>query len=282
MFDNFSKFLADEYPQDFASWLIGQPIQLTELPSKELSSEPIRADSVILLRSSSVILHCEFQTDPDDDIGFRMADYALRIFRKFPEHELFQVIIYLRKTGSEKVHITTFQGNNFQHSFQVIRLWEQPTEVFLKRPGLWAYAALTNTDDRSGVLRKVAQRIDALDDRRQQANLSAVSAVMGGLSLEKDVVQRILRRELMQESVMYQEMQAWARADVEKEVSQRERETGERSLILRLLRRRVGELPDRALAKINELSLDQLESLGEALLDFALIADLTVWLEEKC
>jgi predicted transposase YdaD len=56
MFDNLSKFLADEYSQDFASWLVGQPIPLTELQSKELSLEPIRADSVILMKSESLVL----------------------------------------------------------------------------------------------------------------------------------------------------------------------------------------------------------------------------------
>jgi hypothetical protein len=65
----------------------------------------------------------------------------------------------------------------------VIRLWEQPTEKFLKYPGLWPYAALTNTSDPMGILEEVAQKIDRMDDLRQQSNLSAISAVMGGLSL---------------------------------------------------------------------------------------------------
>jgi predicted transposase YdaD len=43
MFDNFSKFLAEHYSQDFASWLIGTPIAMTELEPTELSLEPIRA-----------------------------------------------------------------------------------------------------------------------------------------------------------------------------------------------------------------------------------------------
>jgi predicted transposase/invertase (TIGR01784 family) len=73
---------------------------------------------------------------------------------------------------------------------------------------LWPYAALTQTDDRAAVLRVVAQKIEALEDRREQSNLAAITAVMGGLSLEKGVIQRILRRDLMQESVIYQEWQA--------------------------------------------------------------------------
>jgi hypothetical protein len=62
-----------------------------------------------------------------------------------------------------------------------------------------------------------------------------------------------------------------------------ERETqerSERSLILRLLNRRVGEISASTLEQINTLSLEQLESLGEALLDFTAIADLTQWLSD--
>ncbi len=56
-------------------------------------------------------------------------------------------------------------------------------------------------------------------------------------------------------------------------------EKGERSLVLRLLQRKFGELPDRALTQINALAGSQLTALGEALLDFGTLADLTVWLE---
>lgn len=55
------------------------------------------------------------------------------------------------------------------------------------------------------------------------------------------------------------------------------KEEGERSLILRLLTRQVGELPEETRSRINTLSLEQLENLGEALLDFQAIADLEAW-----
>ena len=40
-------------------------------------------------------------------------------------------------------------------------------------------------------------------------------------------------------------------------------------------------MSDRTLEQINALSIAQLESLGEALLDFSSIADLTTWLETQ-
>ena len=53
MFDNICKFLAE----NFATWLLGEPISLTELSPSELSLEPIRADALILLESTEVVLH---------------------------------------------------------------------------------------------------------------------------------------------------------------------------------------------------------------------------------
>jgi heme oxygenase len=56
-------------------------------------------------------------------------------------------------------------------------------------------------------------------------------------------------------------------------------EKGERSLVLRQLERKFGELPDLTLQQINALSTRKLGSLGEALLDFATIDDLQAWLK---
>jgi hypothetical protein len=51
-----------------------------------------------------------------------------------------------------------------------------------------------------------------------------------------------------------------------------------RSLILRQLARRVGTLPANVEAQVHALALQQLEALGEALLDFAEAGDLSEWL----
>ncbi|MEH2036947.1 DUF4351 domain-containing protein [Nostoc sp.] len=54
---------------------------------------------------------------------------------------------------------------------------------------------------------------------------------------------------------------------------------GEQRLILKLLQRRVGELSPELQERIQSLSLNQLENLGEALLDFTAIEDLLNWLQ---
>ena len=52
----------------------------------------------------------------------------------------------------------------------------------------------------------------------------------------------------------------------------------ERELLLRLLKRKLGQLDTQLEAQIKTLDIDNLESLGEALLDFNTIDDLVIWL----
>lgn len=77
----------------------------------------------------------------------------------------------------------------------------------------------------------------------------------------------------MQESVFYQSI-------IEKG-EQRGRKQGEVAmlLLLRLLTRRVGAIDPDLENQIQQLSIPQLEDLGEALLDFSSVNDLTSWLE---
>jgi predicted transposase YdaD len=56
-------------------------------------------------------------------------------------------------------------------------------------------------------------------------------------------------------------------------------EAREQALILRLLKRRVGNVSIDLEARIKTLPLAQLEELGEALLDFSQMADLGAWLD---
>ncbi|WP_083636736.1 DUF4351 domain-containing protein [Leptolyngbya sp. 'hensonii'] len=59
---------------------------------------------------------------------------------------------------------------------------------------------------------------------------------------------------------------------------QQGRQEEARSLILRLLHRRLGELPEASRGQIEGLSVAQLEALGEALLDFTHLSHLEAWL----
>ena len=55
----------------------------------------------------------------------------------------------------------------------------------------------------------------------------------------------------------------------------------ERALVMRLLNRKVGELPEAIALQVEALAIESLEDLGEALLDFDGRSDLETWLGQS-
>jgi predicted transposase YdaD len=152
-----------------------------------------------------------------------------------------------------------------RHEFRVIRLWEQPSDVFFSTPGLLPFATLSQTDDKARTLQRVADAIEKINDTRLQSNIAASTAVLAGLVLNKELIKRLLRSDAMRESVIYQDIQEEAAI----------------SLLTRQLRRKVGTVPPALLVQIQSLPLNQMEDLGEALLDFNGLTDLEAWLAQN-
>ncbi len=75
------------------------------------------------------------------------------------------------------------------------------------------------------------------------------------------------------------ELQDLKQTRVYQEGKEEGEQQGEAKLVLRQLQRRFGEIPQNIEETIRELSVERLESLGVALLDFEGIEDLVSWLE---
>jgi predicted transposase/invertase (TIGR01784 family) len=250
MYDDTCRFLAEHFSTDFASWLLGESVTMTELKPSELLLEPIRADAMILLQSSDVILHIEFQTSPKVEIPFRMLDYRIRGHRRYKGKRMLQVVIYLKPTTSALVYQTSFALENTAHHFQVIRLWEQPATLFLQYPGLLPFAALGDNDSPVEVLRQVTQIVDQITDQTAQSNLMAASAILAGLRLEQDVIYQLVRRDVMQESVIYRSIQEDAEVRKQREIAMNSLREG---------------LPIATVARITGLAIEELQSLQQQL-----------------
>jgi predicted transposase YdaD len=74
-----------------------------------------------------------------------------------------------------------------------------------------------------------------------------------------------------------EELQQEVREELQQEVRQQEA----LELIRRLLLRRIGAVNPQLQERIEQLSVDQLEDLAEALLDFSNEANLAAWLHEN-
>ncbi len=108
-------------------------------------------------------------------------------------------------------------------------------------------------------------------------NLDLVEAILVNkfpkLSIEE--IQRMLdlREADVTQTRFYQEVLQIGRREGEQQGMQQ----GETNMVIRLLTRRCGNLTPNQLKKVRSLSLPQLESLGEGLLDFNNLSDLENW-----
>jgi len=265
MYDNVCKFLTEQFTADISTWLLGSPVNLTELSPSELSLEPIRADSLILQDvESDLVLHLEFQTDPVPEIPFRMADYRLRVYRRFPQKRMRQVVIYLRRTSSQLAWENSFRLEQLNHSFEVIRLWEKPPEDFLNPScvGLLPFAVLSNTSQPEVILNQAAQLIEEIPSPRVKSNLVGSTAILSGLVLKEEVIRQILREDIMKESVIYQEIfETGLQRGLQRGIEQGRQETLKQ--ISRSLLRENMTLEQ--VAKLTGLTIEQLQNLQDSL-----------------
>ena len=246
MYDDTCRFPAEHFSADFASWLLGDPVTLTKIQPPELSLDPIRADALIFLESDKSILHLEFQTLPKDNISFRILDCRVRGYRRNPAKPMRQVVIYLKRTGSELVYQTSFTMECTRHEFEVICLWKQPASLFLQHPRLIPFAVLGQSGDAEETLRQTAQSADQIADPTTQANLMAASGLLAKLKLENEIIYRILRRDIMQESTVYRSI--WR--DAQKET--------DRAIVLNFLR---DDLSVEAVARGTGLTVEEVQQL---------------------
>ena len=97
-------------------------------------------------------------------------------------------------------------------------------------------------------------------------------------SLSREEIETMLGLSELKQTRVYQEALEEGIAEGEQRGRTEGRTEEARSLILRQLTRRLGTLPTPAEAQVQALVLPELEALGEALLDFAALDDLTEWL----
>jgi predicted transposase YdaD len=93
------------------------------------------------------------------------------------------------------------------------------------------------------------------------------------LRFEKGLIRQLLSEDIMQESVIYQD------------ILQKGQEQGEQKeafrFFNRLLNRRFGEINSSIIERTRVLSTEQLEALGEEFLSFSNVSDIVTWLDRN-
>ncbi|MFN9675839.1 MAG: Rpn family recombination-promoting nuclease/putative transposase, partial [Microcystis sp.] len=131
------------------------------------------------------------------------------------------------RSDSPLVQENTFRLGETFHSFQVIRLWEENTPQFFHHPGLLPFAVLSDTDDPEQVLSQVSRSLETISQKQVQSNLAAATSILAGLVLNRETIKKILRSDIMRESVIYQDILEEGREEGEEKGLQKGRREGE-------------------------------------------------------
>ncbi len=173
-FDNLCKYLAEQHPDRFATWLLGESTSSVQVLKTELSLEPIRADAITFLQTQGRILHLEFQTTlaSDPPLPLRMLDYWVRLHRQY-RLPISQILILLCQPSAGTKIETAFSLGTTHHEYQVVKLWEQDPELFLNDPALLPLATLASAEAPEQLLNRVAAQLSKIESDEERQNLSA-------------------------------------------------------------------------------------------------------------
>ncbi len=175
------------------------------------------------------------------------------------------------------------------HPYRSLLNGEQVTRIYLDELGdirslpVWVALMVLTTIEDEQATEEARYLLTRSQQEAPQPENRAIIELLTTIMVYKfeDKSQREVEEMLgitLKETRVYREIKEEGREEGRSEGREEGRSEGEKSLVLRQLAKRVGELPQDVRSQVESLSLEQLENLGEALLDFTTMADLNAWL----
>jgi SMI1-KNR4 cell-wall len=189
--DGVVESLVVNHSTEIAKWLLGSDQRLISVDPLEIIVESKEVNALIL-KTENTILQIDIRTRPDPNIPTQFFNDYLRLSTIFPNKEIRQIIIYLKPTNSPLVHLTSYETSDTKHDFEVIRLWEQTTDFFLKNTVLMMLAILSNTSNKQETLRCVAKIIENIEESISGC-VSYDVAILARLVLDNESINQILQ-----------------------------------------------------------------------------------------
>jgi Domain of unknown function (DUF4351) len=264
----------------------------TDLTAGETKIVDLLAQVRLAGQEVGFLIHLEAQSSSQSDLARRMFFYFARLYQKYLQR-IYPIVLfsfdepYREETNRHSVEFDDLKVMEF--NFFPIQLNRLNWRDFLnqRNPVAAALMAKMKIDpaDRPRVKVECLRLLATLrlDPAKSQLISGFVDTYLK-LNIQEEQAFQLevgTLEETEQEGVM-QIVTSWMEQGII-EGEQRGRAEGRteegRSLVLRLLARRVGTVPASVEAQVQALDLPQIEALGEALLDFVQLSDLTDWLQ---
>ena len=267
-------------PDAWAQWVTQQTdVIALEILGSEFQWVSRENDVLMKVESPAhgeFLILTELQLRYTDKMPLRMRAYAALAQESYnlPVYPvLVNILPHSASTVVSRRFESDFSGLQARQDYCVINLWEVDAEIVFER-SLDTLLPFVPILKEGGNQQTVRRALVQLQQNEELVELESLLGFFASFVLDTELVRQIMRWDMtvLRESPWYQEIQqeGWHGGKLEEA----------QSLILRQLNRRIGDVSPESRSQIQSLSLDQLESLGEALLDFSEPADLVNWLQE--
>ena len=249
-------------------------------------------------RSSYFLIHLENQSYNQADFNKRMFRYFSRLHEKY-DLPIYPVVVFSYERpqkaaeSSYQLEFTDFKVLEF--NYRVLQLNQLNWRDFLNQRNPVASALMAKMqiapEDRPKVKAECLRLLVTLklDPAKMQLISGFIDTYLNLDELEEQVFQEELDTIESEERAQVMEIvTSWMRTGIKQgrqEGLEEGRQEGlqeglqrETELILRQLKRKIGQLAPEMESQVKRLEIEELENLGEALLDFEQLEDLTTWL----
>ncbi|MDJ0733529.1 MAG: DUF4351 domain-containing protein [Nostocaceae cyanobacterium] len=235
-----------------------------------------------------LLIHIEIQAKSEDTFAERMFSYNLRIFDRFRKPAISLAILCdNNQEWRPNKYSFNYPDTSLNFQFGTVKLLD-----YVNR---WTELEVSDNVFATVVMAHLkTQQTSQKPGERKNWKFSLIRRLYDLGLQEQDIrnlyrfidwvmiLPRGLEAEFWQQFKQFEQERSMSYITTGERIGyERGQQEGEQRLILRLLERRVGEIPEELRSQVQGLSLEKLESLGEALLDFTKIEDLLNWLSAQ-
>ena len=263
--------------------LLGQPLEKAEhykFTSVEVKEKAFRFDGIFMpdsLEYPIYFVEVQFQDKPDFYWEF-ITEINIYLNQYQPVQD-WQAVAIFAKRSLEVKKLTAYQEELINNG-RIVQIYLD--EISSASIGMDLVQLIVSKKSQSpelvsGLMQRTRREIVDATINQDIVELLETVLLSKFSKLTRQEIETMFLLSDIKQTRVYQD----AKQEGIQEGRQEGRQNEAKRLLLRLLSKRFGKLTDRQTLLISSLDVEELEELGEALLDFVSLVDLDNWLAEK-
>jgi predicted transposase YdaD len=219
------------------------------------------------------LIHIELQSTNDPQVPLRMAEYSLRVYRKFQRFPR-QIVLYVGEAGMRIPPELAGRDHVCRYTLIDIRTLDSEPLLNSVLPADNVIAILTRLRDRPAAIRRILSRIATLETGARDAAFAQL-LILSGLrklaeSIRTEVQSMPIMHDIMDHEIIGPAIRQGLQQGLEQGLQQGMQQGMQQegiSILRRQIEKRFGPLPASAEERLVGLSIAELEDLSLRVLD---------------